>query len=208
MRRRENRLEARNGLGDKVIWLGDFNRHHPLWDEERNAHLFTKAALEAAQPLIDMISKHDMCMVLPKDIPMLEACSTKNFTRVDNVFCTANLIDCVISCNTYPHWRPQKTDHMLVISILDIEPEEAIQTTKFNYRSMDWEEFRRSLEINLEEMIVVKEITSEEDLYEHIAKLDSVIKATIKDLVPLSKLSPYAKRWWTKELSIMKKWKE
>ena len=24
------------------IWLGDFNRHHPLWDEPRNLHLFTK----------------------------------------------------------------------------------------------------------------------------------------------------------------------
>ena len=57
-----------------------------MWDEERNTHLFTKATLEAAQPLIDMISIHDMRMVLPKDIPTLEVCSTKNYTRVDNLF--------------------------------------------------------------------------------------------------------------------------
>lgn len=208
MRRRQNRLEVRNRMGEKVLWLGDFNRHHPLWDEERNVHLFTKATLEAAQPLIDMISEHDIHMVLPKDIPTLEACLTKNFTRVNNIFCTENLIDCVISCNTYPHWCPQKTDHLLVISVLEIELEEAIQITKFNYRSMDWEEFRKSLENNLAEMLVVEEITSEEDLYDHIAKLNSAIKATFKDQVPLNKLSPYGKRWWTKDLSSMKKQKQ
>ena len=86
-------------------------------------HLFTKATLEAAQPLIDMISEHDMCMALPKDTPTLEACTTKNFTRVDNVFCTANMLDCVISCNTYPHWRPQKTDHVRGYNLRHSSPE-------------------------------------------------------------------------------------
>lgn len=55
----ERRREGPEGR-EKVIWLGDFNRHHPVWDEERNTHLFTKVALEAAQPLLNMISKHNM----------------------------------------------------------------------------------------------------------------------------------------------------
>ena len=59
------------------------------------------------------IGQYDMHMTLPKDIPTLEACATKNFTRVDNVFCSADLVDTFISCDTYPQWRPQKTDHML-----------------------------------------------------------------------------------------------
>ena len=64
MRKNEGRKEAGNRAGESVIWLGDFNRHHPLWDEERNAHLFTKAALMAAQTLLDLISKYDMQMTL------------------------------------------------------------------------------------------------------------------------------------------------
>ena len=28
------------------IWCGDFNWHHPMWDEEWNHHLFTTGALE------------------------------------------------------------------------------------------------------------------------------------------------------------------
>ena len=114
MRRKEGRGEVgdrgRSGKKESVIWLGDFNRHHPLWDEERNTHLFTKNALEATQPLLDMISEYDLHMALPKDIPTLEASSTKNYTRVDNVFCSPDIFDCFIECNTYPHWHPQKTD--------------------------------------------------------------------------------------------------
>ena len=100
--RARNRVRGREG----VIWLGDFNRHHPIWDEVRNAHLFTKVALEAAQPLLNMISNYDMHMALAKDIPMLEACATKNHTRVDNMFCSEELQDRFILCGTYPQWRP------------------------------------------------------------------------------------------------------
>ena len=91
MRKKRSREEAGNGEVEEVIWLGDFNRHHTMWDEERNAHIFTKVALEATQPLLDMISKHNMHMALPKDIPTLEACSMKNHMRVDNVFCSMGL---------------------------------------------------------------------------------------------------------------------
>ena len=80
MGRSRNRSGDRFGEREKegVIWLGYFNRHHPIWDKERNTHLFTKSALEAAQLLLDMISNHDMYMTLVKDIPILEACSTKS----------------------------------------------------------------------------------------------------------------------------------
>jgi len=23
-----------------IVWMGDFNTHHPMWDKERNSHLF------------------------------------------------------------------------------------------------------------------------------------------------------------------------
>ena len=152
MRGRNGRAAVAAGEGnDQYIWLGDFNRHHPIWDEERNAHLFTRRALDAAQPLLDIIGQYDMHMTLPKDIPTLEACATKNFTRVDNVFCSADLADTFISCDTYPQWRPQKTDHMPIISKLEIEPERVAYVGKHNFKLTDWEEFGKSLKENLEE---------------------------------------------------------
>ena len=48
----------------KMIWAGDFNHHHPLWDEECNAHLFTTHNLNTAQTLIDLLAYYSMTMML------------------------------------------------------------------------------------------------------------------------------------------------
>ena len=106
MRGRRSRTGDGSGMRERegFIWLEDFNRHHSIWEKERNAHLFTKAALEVAQLLLNMISNHNMLMALAKDIPMLEACLTKNYTRVDNIFCLAKLLNNFVSCNMYPQW--------------------------------------------------------------------------------------------------------
>lgn len=34
-------LELRGSEDDHLIWLGDFNRHHSLWDDEAETCLFT-----------------------------------------------------------------------------------------------------------------------------------------------------------------------
>ena len=55
------------------MWCGDFNRHHSMWDEEWNCHLFTAWAIEELVKLITLVADHDMYMVLPKDIPKVLA---------------------------------------------------------------------------------------------------------------------------------------
>ena len=85
-----------------MMWCEDFNHHHPMWDEEHNGHLFTAAAACAAEELISLLANCNMVMVLPWHTPTLQSMSTKNWTRVDNVFCTDNLESAVVSCDTNP----------------------------------------------------------------------------------------------------------
>ena len=68
------------------MWCGDFNLHHPMWDEECNHHLFTAMALAEYERLLALVADYDMQMVLPKDILTLEVMSTKNWTHPDNIF--------------------------------------------------------------------------------------------------------------------------
>jgi len=85
-----------------VLWLGDFNSHHPMWDEAQNAHLFMRANLDRVQNVIDMLTNYDLQMVLPKNLPTLQALALGNHMRPDNVFATAALATVVMSCNTMP----------------------------------------------------------------------------------------------------------
>ena len=83
-----NIQDLRPSNEDHMVWLGDFNRHHPRWDEDCNNHLFTPAALEVSGKLLGLIADHGMTQILPKDIPTLQSSSTRNWTCPDNTFCT------------------------------------------------------------------------------------------------------------------------
>src|ERR1700730_1211038 len=80
--------------------LGDFNRHHPMWEDEGNLHLFTMQALDLAQPLLELIAARDLEMVLPKGTPTLQLSMTKTWSRPDNVFISGTLVDAVVHCDT------------------------------------------------------------------------------------------------------------
>ena len=56
---------------EHVIWLADFNRHHLMWDEGCNAHLFMRANLYKAQHLSNAITELELYMTLPKDLPLI-----------------------------------------------------------------------------------------------------------------------------------------
>ena len=192
--------QPRVGKGN-MIWLGDFNRHHPLWDEERNSHLFTAANLDAAQTLLNLLAIHDMRMALPRGIPTLEAMNTKNYTRPNNVFCTSNLLNIFIRCVTEPESRPPCTDHLPLISELDIETPTGMFPSRPNFRATDWEKFNSYLKTLLSAIPQPKEICTIEHLNSTVKDLTDTILATIQQTVPTSKPSPYSKRWWSKELT-------
>jgi hypothetical protein len=146
--------------------LGDFNVHHHLWEELRNAHLYEPAeAQETAQWPIKLLADYDLRMALPKDKLTLQSMSSSNWTRPDNVFCTAHMLDAFISCNTAPRCRTPCTDHVPILSNIDLEiPHTSTTTNQFQIAATN---------------------------------LNTAIKQAIKEKVPKSKQSPYAKHWWT-----------
>ena len=78
---------------DHVLWLGDFNRHHPLWEEEANHHLYEPE--NYISPFTDLLYKHDMVLALPKGIPTYQV-HTGNWTRPDGVWRTTTADDPII----------------------------------------------------------------------------------------------------------------
>lgn len=74
--RATRKLPDELGREQHIIWLGDFNRHSPRWDNPRNDHLFSNASLARAQVLINMVADYDLYMALPPSIPTLESTRT------------------------------------------------------------------------------------------------------------------------------------
>lgn len=115
------------------MWCGDFNRHHPMWDEEQNLHLFTAWALEESLGLIMLAADHDMYLALLKDIPTLESMSTRNWTQPDNIFCSTSLSDSVMSCMMDPQLRGPGMDHVPILMALEFPVEWVSDELGYNF---------------------------------------------------------------------------
>lgn len=197
----DNKGKVCSRASDLMIWGGDFNRHHPLWEEPRNHHLLTAAATAEAEILLTLVADHDMVMALPRDIPTLQARNTKNWTRPDNVFCSAAMEELYVRCETVPKKRGPCTDHVPIVSVLDLPlVKKAMEPTR-NFRMVDWTEFLPALERRISaELPEAQALITEVQFQTAALQLTKALQDTIEECVPMTKPSVHMNRWWNREL--------
>jgi hypothetical protein len=194
------------GRDDKhMLWCGDFNKHHPMWDRPKDTDLFTGQNGAWAARFVEILAEHDMTMALPRDIPTICTHRSKCYTRPDNVFVSGNLLNLIISCDVDPSWRPPNTDHFPILTIIELPTKQATNKVSKNFHMTDWKEFRNRLEAKLDYTTIVDDISTTEELEEGVEELTEIIKQTIQEVVPDTKPCPYMKRWWSKDLEQSKK---
>ena len=104
-----------------TIWLGDFNRHHPHWDDPSDTRLFTSEATRAAEVLIETLAENDLVMALPSGLQTHCHNVTKRWTRLDQVFISEHSENLVISCDTLTEHRGANTDHLPIRTELNLK---------------------------------------------------------------------------------------
>ena len=188
-----------------MIWAGDFNRHHPLWDDDEDTHLFTSQVTRMAEGLIELLATYDLVMSLPKGIPTLQHMVTKRYSRPDNFFATPTIGDLITQCEVIPSLRPTSTDHFPIVTNI-LLPQARIQTPPtHNFREADWDSFRRKLKHKLNATPESPAIHGPEDLAQTVSLLTTAIQETIAEEIPKTKPRPDSKRWWNGDLKKMKK---
>jgi hypothetical protein len=188
-----------------LVWVGDFNHHHPFWDSPDNNSLFTRDALEKAEFLIQTVAELGLDLALPAGTPTHEHNVTKRWSRLDQVFVTEHTLDALTQCEALPTEQGLNTDHFPVISNFDLDIELTPQKVISNFRDVDWNEFWEALEGRIRTWGVPKFIKSQEMLDCECERLTHALQETIAEKVPNVILGPQAKRWWTKELGTLRK---
>jgi len=135
-----------------LILASDFNRHHPMWDDELDDRLFMPRALEDTGKLIELLANLNLKMALPKGQPTLEHMVTKKFSCPDNIWCTEDIYDQVIHCEVDPSLRPPATDHFPIATYVTLPQERVTAKVSYNFRAVDWEDFQENLAICLLEI--------------------------------------------------------
>lgn len=187
-----------------MIWLGDFNRHHAMWDEPRNRHLFTDKQEETEQ-MLKMLADFGMEMALETGINTRKDWKTGNETRPDNVFINGDAAPWILKCDTAPEETPPGVDHFPIHTWIEINREETLKDPEPNWRAVDWDEFEAEMEQALIKKKWKEKISTKAELEDYTAELTGMIQEVIEAKVPKKRPSPYAKRWWNKDLGKKRK---
>ena len=156
------------------------------------------------QPLLELINRFDLRMALPAKIPTLQALSTGNWTCPDNVWCSSHSSDLFTSCDTDPGQRGPNTNHVPIMSKLDFPLNHNIRKLSRNFHNTDWETFNEHLAPLLSPQ-PSKRIRTNIEFHIACTKLSRALKTTIKKVVPLNTPFPFTKRWWSHNLSVLRK---
>ena len=193
---KNNKQKLLNGKSDHVIWAGDFNRHHPLWDDETETRLFTDKAIEDANRLIELIEEWDMELVLPKEEgPTLRHRCHKTYSRPDQVMCTSNTTSMIDNCCVHPEDKPVNTDHFPIKFTINLGEEliHATEKMSYNFRATDWEKYNETLKTHLSVHDLSQEPNSAEELEAMAIKLTTAIQSTTATSAKHNKPRPNAK---------------
>ncbi|KAJ7321391.1 hypothetical protein DFH08DRAFT_818752 [Mycena albidolilacea] len=145
-----------------------------------------------------------MVMALPRDIPTLCAFRTKNHTRPDNVFCSPSLLPAYISCTTDLERMPPKTDHYLILQVLELQHPVVEHVLALVYCGMDWSEYRKHLLRALMGVERHEKCDTVESVEAAIRAVEEAVWTTTKEVVDFSKPSPHIKRWFTPEMATLR----
>ena len=188
-----------------LVWIGDFNMHHPCWDTMGNNSLFTTEALEKAETLIQIVAEVGLELALPAGTPTHEHNVTKRWSRLDQVFVTEHTLEAMTQCEALPAEQGLNTDHFPIISNINVNVDLTPKREISNFRDVDWKKFQEVLEGKMSTWGVPNFIKSQEMLDKECDKLTTALQETIDEVVPNIILGPQAKRWWTKELTGLRK---
>ncbi|KAF8599017.1 hypothetical protein BDV93DRAFT_429728, partial [Ceratobasidium sp. AG-I] len=143
-------------------------------------------------------------MTLPPGLPTHELMTTKNYSRLDNVFMTEGLVDLVDKCDALKAPRIASTDHFAIHTIVQLSPPIADATTRYCFQKTDWEAFDTALRARLVDS-PTRKIRTINEFDNRLRNLVAAIQDTIAEHVPLVKESPHSKRWWNKRLKKLRR---
>ena len=197
-----NRNKIIASANHNMIWAGNFNRHHPLWDNDNNTHLFT---LDHSANLIDLITTYDLNMTLAKGIPMLQHMVTKKYSRPNKFFITNRLINIISNCKVDPTLRPPSTNHFPIITTIQLHQPLAAKQINLNYKATNWTTYKAKLQNKLNNAQIPQQIQHPTQIKIVLDSLTKAIQDTTKEVVPQIKTRPDIKRWWNSDLTNMRK---
>ncbi|EAQ84299.1 hypothetical protein CHGG_10703 [Chaetomium globosum CBS 148.51] len=182
-------VRFRNGTGTRtdIILAGDFNRHDQLWGGDD----VSPRRQGEGDRIINLMDEHSLCSLLPRGTKTWQSGDIES--TIDLVLASAELADQLLRCTIHP--CDHGSDHRAIETAFDTTVEDRPSETRFLFKNAPWAEIRTRVAANLER------IPWDGNVQQQTDRLMAAVTEAVYGLTPKAKPSPYAKRWWTTDLT-------
>jgi hypothetical protein len=192
------RAKEQYGPQIELVIAGDFNRWHHLWGGHQATVDHFRRRYEA-EPILDFMSEWNLQSLLRRGTITFEG--PQGRSTVDLTLASGTLAAQLIQCKIHP--VEHGSDHRAIETTFDVNsPHTATQIPRLCLKDVDWDTVCTRLEHLRQEDWSIHD---SDDLNRAVGRLLNQVTQTVKDLCTESKPSPYYKRWWTENLTALRR---
>lgn len=176
----------------EILIMGDFNRHDQLW----GGNEVSDARQGEAQPIIEFMNDHSLQSLLKRGTKTFQN-SRNQATTIDLILASEELATTRVKCDI--HETHHGSDHFAIETTFDTEVPIRSEPDRLLWKNAPWGEIRKQVETYF------KDKPEEGSVQELTDLLMTGVTEIVGTLTPKAKPSPYAKRWWTSDLTRLRK---
>jgi hypothetical protein len=181
----------------ELVIGGDFNRHDQLWGGDEVARSIRQGE---GEPIIQLMADLDLQSLLPRGTPTWHANGGEQQSTIDLMLTTPELANEVKRCTT--EGNEHGSDHQFIRTAFSTTTDIRTHMPKRLWKKAEWTKIKEDLEQILK---IRPQPENPEDVDNYWSYLQDIIDLPIRRHVPVAKPSPYAKRWWTEELTRLRR---
>jgi len=184
---------TRSKIGTRVdvVLAGDFNRHDQLWGGED----VSRERQGEADPIIDLMSEHALRSLLPRGMKTWQRGNHES--TIDLALASEELATSVVKCTI--HSTEHRSDHRAFETTFDVGTPERVAEARLLFKNAPWSDIKTRITAALRFVPFGGSVQQQAD-----GLMTAVLEA-VHALTPKAKPSPYAKRWWTTDLTHLRR---
>lgn len=184
---------------DAIMLIGDFNKHDPLW----SGPLHPRRTRGEADSLVDIILRHGLELCLEPGTPTFLSPAHRTWSTLDLLFVSEDrLLPALSYCQTF---GGDASDHLGLEAEFSVYPELVEAKPRPRFKETDWDAFAKAVPRHFEEHPLPTLSPSPESLDTFVTVLEAGLQHILAEMVPLTKVSQYRNRWWTAELTTLRR---
>jgi hypothetical protein len=154
-------------------------------------------------PCFFQVMKYNICIVVAGALPVWLPRGTKTWqsgdceSTIDLILASEELATAMVKCAI--HTTKHGSDHRAIETTFDVATPERVVEARLLFKNAPWNDIRTRINSALRSVPTGGSVQQQTD------RLMTVVLEAVHALIPKANPSPYAKRWWTKDLTQLRR---